>query len=416
MKAVVLRPVGRVGPGAREAAARASRGRRPVLRSPTSPGQRPEKLLARRSGLSLPTTPSTCAARRASARRRRPSDRRSGRASRSPRAASRGSPSTQVRLAAELLERALDLRGGLLDARQRELVGLRARVAGPEERDLLSHARRGYAGAWAPRVEREIRSSCPPPERGCSSGGCCGTRRRPREARDARARAGASDSPRRLRSTRARALSYPGFGTSISRARGPWGVHPRGGPHSSMGTGTASFRVATTVTPTAMSAAASASRSLTVSRAAARPAAPRAPAARRCRSTRASGSTARAPMRCTGTRRSWASRRCTRESPSPGASTTRPRRRSRHAQRREEERAPGEDPGDDRERPEALDGRARKHDVRGVGDAVREHDERPAVDAPDAGEPDDARDGSRRARCRGASSRARARGRRRSRR
>ena len=51
--------------------------------------------------------------------------------------------------------------------------------------------------------------------------------------------------------------------------------------------------------------------------------------------------------------------------------------------------------GDDGERPEALDGRPGKHDVRGVGDAVREHDERPAVDAPDAGEPGDARDGNR---------------------
>jgi hypothetical protein len=30
----------------------------PVLSNPTSPGQRPEKLLARRSGLSFPTTPS----------------------------------------------------------------------------------------------------------------------------------------------------------------------------------------------------------------------------------------------------------------------------------------------------------------------------------------------------------------------
>ena len=60
-----------------------------------------------------------------------------------------------VRRAAEALQRGLELDGGFLDARQRQLVRLRARITGPEHRDLLRHAarltpyRRRRAGAPA---------------------------------------------------------------------------------------------------------------------------------------------------------------------------------------------------------------------------------------------------------------------------
>ena len=47
-----------------------------------------------------------------------------------------------VRGATEFLQRPLHLGGGFEDARLRELVRLRARVAGPEQRDLFSHAGR----------------------------------------------------------------------------------------------------------------------------------------------------------------------------------------------------------------------------------------------------------------------------------
>ncbi len=64
----------------------------PVFSSATSPGQVPEKFDASRSGLSLPTTPSTVCGAKSSGRRLRSSGRRSDPAWRSPRRGGSGIP------------------------------------------------------------------------------------------------------------------------------------------------------------------------------------------------------------------------------------------------------------------------------------------------------------------------------------
>ena len=81
----------------------------------------------------------------------------------------REEPGHAVRRPAEATEGGLELHGGLLDAGERELVGLRARVAGPEDGDLLGHgAELTRAAAGEEAQEPEPDQAVPPPTGSCS--------------------------------------------------------------------------------------------------------------------------------------------------------------------------------------------------------------------------------------------------------
>ena len=133
-------PVGRVGPDARENARPTLSSEAPVLSSPTRPGQRPEKLLASEQRVVL--ADDAVGGVRAVEPVHADADHRIvDRAELLDRLVrlGRGSPRRGTLARPSFVQRALELLRRLLDVGQRQLVGLLARVAGPEQRDFLLH-------------------------------------------------------------------------------------------------------------------------------------------------------------------------------------------------------------------------------------------------------------------------------------